>query len=34
MKEFSHTRLDGKQFTTEEIKKLIKEYNIKFIKKE
>ena len=32
MKEFSHTRLDNKEFTNEEIKKIIKEYNIKFIK--
>ena len=32
MKEFTHTRLDNKQFTKEEIKELIKEYNIKFIK--
>ena len=32
MKEFMHTRLDNKSFTDEEIKSLIKEYNIKFIK--
>lgn len=32
MTEFKHVRLDGKQFTREEIKSLIKEYNIKFIK--
>ncbi len=32
MSEFLHRRLDGKQFTNEEIKELIKEYNIKFIK--
>lgn len=32
MTEFKHVRLDGKQFTKEEIKSLIKEYNIKFIK--
>jgi glutamine synthetase len=32
MKEFKHNRLDGKEFTKPEIKKLIKEYNIKFIK--
>jgi glutamine synthetase len=32
MKEFKHNRLDGKEFTKSEIKKLIKEYNIKFIK--
>lgn len=32
MKEFKHTRLDNKQFTDDEIKALIKEYNIKFIK--
>ena len=32
MKEFTHTRLDNKQFSDDEIKKLIKEYNIKFIK--
>ncbi len=32
MKEFKHTRLDNKQFTHDEIKSLIKEYNIKFIK--
>jgi len=32
MKEFKHTRLDNKEFTDEEIKALIKEYNIKFIK--
>ena len=32
MKEFTHTRLDNKQFDDDEIKRLIKEYNIKFIK--
>lgn len=32
MAEFKHVRLDGKQFTREEVKSLIKEYNIKFIK--
>ena len=32
MPEFSHKRLDGRQFTDEEIKGFIKEYNIKFIK--
>ena len=32
MTEFTHRRLDGKQFTRDEVKKLIKEYNIKFIK--
>ena len=32
MKEFTHMRLDNKQFSDEEIKKLIKEYHIKFIK--
>ena len=32
MKEFMHTRLDNKEFTDDEIKSLIKEYNIKFIK--
>ena len=32
MREFTHTRLDNKQFTDDEIKALIKEYNIKFIK--
>ena len=32
MTEFKHRRLDGKEFTREEIKKLIKEYDIKFIK--
>ena len=32
MKEFMHTRLDNKSFTDDEIKSLIKEYNIKFIK--
>ena len=32
MKEFTHKRLDGKEFSDEEIKRLIKEYNIKFIK--
>ena len=32
MTEFKHVRLDGKQFTREEVKSLIKEYNIKFIK--
>lgn len=32
MTDFKHVRLDGKQFTREEIKKLIEEYNIKFIK--
>ena len=32
MKEFMHKRLDGKNFTDDEIKSLIKKYNIKFIK--
>ncbi len=32
MTEFKHVRLDGKSFTREEVKELIKEYNIKFIK--
>jgi len=32
MTEFTHKRLDGKQFTKDEVKALIKEYNIKFIK--
>lgn len=32
MTDFKHTRLDGKQFTKDEIKSLIKEYNIRFIK--
>ena len=32
MKEFMHTRLDNKQFTEEDIKGFIKDYNIKFIK--
>ena len=32
MKEFMHTRLDNKSFSDDEIKSLIKEYNIKFIK--
>ena len=32
MKEFTHKRLDGKSFTDSEIRELIKEYNIKFIK--
>lgn len=32
MTEFKHARLDGKCFTREEVKSLIKEYNIKFIK--
>lgn len=32
MTDFKHVRLDGKQFTRDEIKKLIEEYNIKFIK--
>ncbi len=32
MKEFSHTRLDNRQFTPEDVKGYIKEYNIKFIK--
>lgn len=32
MAEFKHARLDGKEFTKTEIKKLIKEYNIQFIK--
>ncbi len=32
MKEFKHTRLDNRQFTPEEVKGFIKEYNIKFIK--
>ncbi|MBE7713687.1 MAG: type I glutamate--ammonia ligase [Cyanobacteria bacterium SIG26] len=32
MTEFKYTRLDSKNFTKEEVKELIKEYNIKFIK--
>ena len=32
MKEFMHTRLDDRQFTDDEIKALITEYNIKFVK--
>ena len=32
MTEFKYTRLDAKNFTREEVKELIKEYNIKFIK--
>lgn len=32
MTKFSYVRLDGRQFEREEIKSLIKEYNIKFIK--
>lgn len=32
MTEFKHVRLDGRSFTREEVKELIKEYNIKFIK--
>ena len=32
MTEFKHRRLDGKDFTREEIKELIKQYDIKFIK--
>ena len=32
MKEFKHTRLDNRQFTEEDIKGFIKDYNIKFIK--
>lgn len=32
MTEFKYTRLDGKQFTRDDIKGYIKEYNIKFIK--
>ena len=32
MKEFAHTRLDNKQFSEEDIKGFIKDYNIKFIK--
>ena len=32
MKEFLHTRLDNRQFTEEDIKGFIKEYNIQFIK--
>lgn len=32
MAEFKYARLDGKQFSRDEVKKLIKEYNIKFIK--
>lgn len=32
MKEFKHTRLDNKSFSDDDIKSLIKEYNIKFIK--
>ena len=32
MKEFMHTRLDNRNFTDDDIKGYIKEYNIKFIK--
>ena len=32
MKEFTHTRLDSKQFSEDDIKGFIKDYNIKFIK--
>jgi len=32
MTEFTHVRLDGKKYTEEEIKKIIKEQNVKFIK--
>ena len=32
MTEFKYARLDSKNFTREEVKELIKEYNIKFIK--
>ena len=32
MKEFKHTRLDNRQFTEDDIKGFIKDYNIKFIK--
>ncbi len=32
MTEFKHRRLDGKEFTRDEVKELIKQYNIKFIK--
>jgi len=32
MKEFKYTRLDGRNFTRDDIKGFIKEYNIKFIK--
>ncbi|MCM1338810.1 MAG: type I glutamate--ammonia ligase [Muribaculaceae bacterium] len=32
MTEFKHKRLDGKEFTRDEIKKIIKDENIKFIK--
>ena len=32
MKDFTHTRLDNKNFSDDEIKELINEYNIKFIK--
>lgn len=32
MSEFKYARLDGKQFTRDDIKGFIKEYNIKFIK--
>ncbi len=32
MKEFTHTRLDNRQFTEDDIKGYINEYNIKFIK--
>lgn len=32
MTEFKYTRLDGRQFTRDDIKGFIKEYNIKFIK--
>ena len=32
MKEFKHTRLDNREFTSDNIKNFIKKYNIKFIK--
>ena len=32
MKDFKYMRLDGRQFTSDEVKSLIKEYNIRFIK--
>ena len=32
MTEFKHVRLDGKVYTKTEIKKIIKEQNVKFIK--
>lgn len=32
MTEFTHVRLDGKKYTEEEIKKIIKEQNVRFIK--